>query len=560
MKLLAQRKIAKDFQFRRHEKWLEIYDLYRNRVKTNRLTQRQAVNIPLMKETIKTILSKVDDPPNVEWKEKSGDKFKELVYQEMWNDRFRKRKFVWKDIMDKKNVLLYGISTKMLLPQSEGVDVQVLDPYDIVFDPMMNPVDIETARFIIRQNIFRSVREVLADKRYSDEGKEKIKDYAMGGNAVVQSNLNKKEWDEKMARLKSMGVSSDQFSRFSGGDVILNLCEHYYLDWDFKKEKWVKRVCVYAQDSIELLNETLDELIGVDFWPFVVWSEDLEATDIYPDGVGDLVLVPNKVVNIWFSQQAENRTLQNFNMHWYDSTKQGYTPQTYEPGPGVMLPAPGNPNETIMPVEVGRTDETFNAINFVTNIVERATGATAIEKGVPESGQQTLGEVQILVGKAMDRATNIAIFYRGSWEELAYKWDLLMQANPPKTTKLYKTGRSGKMYEKVVSPKDWKSEAGYQATVRSSSEQEQEQTKTIQRFMFVQSQFPQNMALRKIAQSRELDILNLTPDELQQVEDGEKQAQEQIAAQSQQVQPGQAQVSPMDGQIQQQLAQLSQMQ
>ena len=49
-----------------------------------------------------------------------------------------------------------------------------------------------------------------------------------------------------------------------------------------------------------------------------------------------------------------------------------------------MLPAPGDPNKTIMPVDVQGLDETLNAINFLTSIAERASGATAIEKGQGE--------------------------------------------------------------------------------------------------------------------------------------------------------------------------------
>src|SRR5258708_6282323 len=85
-RLLRQKKSARDFQDRRRDDWDDNYDLYRNKVFTNRLTQRQSVNIPLMKETLKTILSKIDDIQIVEWKEKGGDEFKQLLFQEMWND------------------------------------------------------------------------------------------------------------------------------------------------------------------------------------------------------------------------------------------------------------------------------------------------------------------------------------------------------------------------------------------------------------------------------------------------------------------------------------------
>jgi len=554
-KLLNERKIARDFQERRHLDWGENYELYRNKVKTNRLTQRQAVNIPLMKETVKTLLSTIDDPPSVDWKNLDSDEMKEIVYQEVWNDSFKRKKLEWVDLVDKKNVLLYGLSTKKLNIGDEGIDINVLDVFDVVYDPIMNPIDIESARFIIHQNIFRSLREILADDRYTQKGKDALKAWTASQEAIVQSSENKEELERKQERLKAMGVDSDEFDRFSGGDVIVNLCEHYTKVWNAKTKKFEKRVVVYAQDEIELLDETLLDLIGVDFWPFVVWSEDPENNDIYADGVADLVRTPNKILNIWFSQLTENRTLRNFQMHWYDSTTQGYEPQTYEPGPGRMLPAPGDPNKTIMPVAIEGLDETLTAIDFLTKIVERGSGATAIEKGTGEKQKTTLGEVEILVGKATERVIGMQKFYRGAWYELALKWDKLMQENSSKMMKLFKTNSQGKIYPKKVYPIDWKGD--YEPIISSTSEQETEQTKGIQKWQFILNMFPNNPALRQLAQKRSLEIVDLTPQELQEVQEAEEQAQkmaeQQAQAQLQQQQmAGQQQQQPQQPQQQQQ--------
>lgn len=526
-KLIADKRSADEMQKRKHVDWDDNYQLYRNKVKTNRLTQRQAVNIPLMKETVKTLLSRIDDPPNVEWQELGGDEYKELVYQEVWNEQARRNKLELADVLDKKNVLLYGLSTKKLLIEDDGVRGHVLDVYDIGFDPLMDASDVESARFVVQKNIFRSVREILADDRYTDKGKEELKIWVDSAPGITQSSDNQKHFEEKMKRLQAMGVTSSDFPLFAGGDRIVNLTEHYYTIWDTKTENWQRRVAVYADEHVILLDETLKELIGVEFWPFVVWSEDPETNDIYPDSVADLVRTPNKVLNVWFSQLIENRTLKNFQMHWF-LPGQNYTPQTYSPGPGVMLPAPPGDdiNKVIKPVEISGLDDTLSSIAAITNIVERGTGATAIEKGQSEGGQQTLGEIEILVGKANERTTGMAKFYRISWYEYAKKWDRLMHANAPKFLKLYKTSRSGKVYPKRIYAGDWKSETGYEPIVRSSSEQEAESIKTLQKFQFVMQQFPTNMALRKIAQQRQLESLDLTPEQLKQVEEAEEQAQQ----------------------------------
>lgn len=528
IKLQAEKEAANKFQSRKHDDWNDNYELYRNKVKTNRLTQRQAVNIPLMKETVKTLLSKIDDAPNVDWKELGGNMDKELLYQEIWDNSFKENKLELIDILDKKNVLLYGISAKKLNINDKGVGVDVLDNFDIVYDPLMSSSRIETARFVIHQNIFRSIREILADKRYDKEAKKKLKIWADSEAGITQGQDNKEQFQKKMQRMQDMGLLDDEFPYYAGGDRIVNLTEHFTTIWNTKKKDWEKRVIVYADNEIILLDETLEEVLGVDFWPFVIWSEDPETNDIYPDSVADLVRTPNKVINVWFSQLIENRTLKNFQMHWF-LPGQNYTPQTYTPGPGVMLPAPPGDdiNKVIKPVEISGLDDTLEAINILTNIVERGTGATAIEKGQPEKGQQTLGEIEILVGKAMERTIGMTKFYRDAWYELCVKWDALMQANAPKVVNLYKQGKSGKMYMKKVYSSDWKSSEGYKPIVASSSEQEQESIKTIQKFIFLIQQFPNNPSIRKIAMKRMLESVDLTSDELKEIEQAEQPQQPQ---------------------------------
>ena len=543
-RLQVEKKSALELQKRKYDDWNDNYELYRNKVKTNRLTQRQAVNIPLMKETIKTLLSKIDDAPDIRWAERGNDEVKSIIYQEIWDQSFRDNKMPLIDILDKKNVLLYGLSTKKLNIIKDGISISVLDTFDIAYDPLMNPWDIESARFIIHSNIFRTIREILADPKYSKEGKDELKIWAESPAGILQSAEARKQWEEKIERLKAMGVQSSEFASFAGGDRIVNLTEHYTKKWNAKKLAFEKRVAVYADDKIALYDETLMECIGVDVWPFVVWSEDPETNDTYPDSVADLVRTPNKVINVWFSQLIENRTLRNFQMHWF-TPSEGYTPQTYTPGPGMMLPAPPGDdiNKVIKPVEINGLDDTLTAINTLTQIVERGTGATAIEKGQAEQGQQTLGEIKILVGTAAERTTAMAKFYRMAWQELAMKWDMMMQANAPSFLKLYKTSRNGKIYPKRVYAGDWVSKVGYEPTVTSATEQETESTKSIQRFQFVLQQFPNNPALKRIAQSRELKMLDLSPEEIKQVEEAEKKAEEQAqqAPQGPQAGPGQPQ-------------------
>ncbi len=50
-----------NFQERRHSEWTENYQLYRDKVIVNRLTQRQSINVPLIKGIVKTVAANTDE-------------------------------------------------------------------------------------------------------------------------------------------------------------------------------------------------------------------------------------------------------------------------------------------------------------------------------------------------------------------------------------------------------------------------------------------------------------------------------------------------------------------
>ena len=67
-----------------------------------------------MKETVKTLLSKIDDPPTVDWQELAGDEMKEIIFQSLWDDDFSRLNLEGLDLQDKKTVLLNGRGVKKL--------------------------------------------------------------------------------------------------------------------------------------------------------------------------------------------------------------------------------------------------------------------------------------------------------------------------------------------------------------------------------------------------------------------------------------------------------------
>jgi hypothetical protein len=72
--------------------WTLNYELYRDMVITKRLTQRQSVNVPYVKKTLKTYLTQTNSPVDMTYENKANDKQSELLLNEYWTacaDRLR---------------------------------------------------------------------------------------------------------------------------------------------------------------------------------------------------------------------------------------------------------------------------------------------------------------------------------------------------------------------------------------------------------------------------------------------------------------------------------------
>jgi len=218
--------------------------------------------------------------------------------------------------------------------------------------------------------------------------------------------------------------------------------------------------------------QTNKGIIGHRVLSFCNVGEDVETQDFWSDGPADLVRTPNKVLNVWFSQMIENRTLKNFQMQWYDSTARIMFLKLMNRS-GKDVASSRESKETIMPVAISGLEDTLAQIDFLIKLVERGTSATAIEKGVSEKKQITASEVDTLLGQSLEKAVSMAKHYKRSWEELAMKWYRINEANTSdsKSRKLYKVSGKGNIWPREVYGRDWKSKVGYKAISQSTSEQ-----------------------------------------------------------------------------------------
>lgn len=542
-KLAAEKSSALKYQKRRHKAINEIYEHYRNIVRVNRLTQRQAVNVPLMKETIGTIASKLNGTDDSKYINLDGEMDKEIIMNALW--RRAEEDYAWEMLkrLDVKQALLCGRSHFVLNidPSKEiPVTIGIADYFELLVDPKTKPWDIDTARYTVQTGMFKPLEEITNSDKYNKKAVDALKS-AYGGNSAL-SKKNREDLNAKNERLRSIGV--ENIEDLEGYDKIVSIDGHITNLWDKEAKKYQRYYVVVADEKHILSADTLLNTIGADFLPYESASIDMDHTDYWNDGKGDLVLTPNKIINSWISGYFENRTLRTFGMNFYDTTaSENWAPTQLEPRPFGWYGVPGKPSEVFQSVQIPDLSGTLEDIQFVVQMVERASATGAIEKGAVEETQRTLGEIQIAVGNAMKRTNDLQPCFNLPRQKLLVKWYELMKANATQPITLYSKGFDDKMQSKTVTPDEWVSENGYKVEITDKQSYLTGIVDDIQRLSVIQQSYPNNKALHKAIQKRKLRLADFTAVEIQEIQQEEEKNIEQglIAAMN----PQQAEQVPL---------------
>lgn len=532
--LQQSKKSAWNWQERRHPDWSENYTLYRDKVVINRLSQRQSVNVPLMKTAIKTALKDVDDPPLLYFENLDSNKDKEIFYNEYFKYCSEQNKLVLKDIVDKKQVFLYGRSFKKLNIVDGQFSFEILDPQDVLVDRYVDPTNLDSAHYICHQHIFKPISAIINNPKYDKEAVERLRAYMATNLGLLKADQNLQTVSDRNERMRQMGVPDVDNPIL--GETYVEINEHYLKEWDEKLGQEVFNLYVTAEGVEVLMEKALEDVIGKtkgNFWrthtPLNTWGDDIERTDFWSDGMADTIRTPNKILNSWISQLVENRTLRNFGMNFYDASKEGFTPQSYEPQPFGWYGLPGKPGDVYQRVDIPDLSEAIDEMNFIMQLAEKASAATSIQQGASQERKITLGEVEILMANASERIKSMSVFYTDSWKDFGIKYIKMLEAagHLLDEVKLYKKGLyNDQMYGRTVKPKDWYSRAGYTVKVMAASEKEDADMQSLQKLNAVVQSIPGNTPLVGIYQKKLLEFGGLTPDEIKEVTDFEKQKQQ----------------------------------
>lgn len=516
---------SKTFKERRLNQWNENYYLYRDKVLTNRLTQRQTVNIPIIREAIDTWISKIDETPDLTFESRGNgadDEDQELLVNEMWQYFKDAEKLEQKDNLDKKVVGLQGRSFKFLYWKDNQVKLDIIDPYDIDIDPRVNPFDIDTASFVNHKHIYIPLRNVLANKSYDTAAKYQLKAYLDTKRGILAASNTDEEDQKRKERLETLGVSN--FDEYRASDVMVEITRSYKMMWSDTEKRFVRHLIVIAMDAVVLYCKPLVEAIGIDRLPIPTWSSDPDINDYWNDGKADNVRTVNKVVNMYFSQDLENRAYRNFGMYFFNTKGGQFKPSAFEARPFGMYGIDGNPDEMIKQMNIQPLADTQNAIQYLKDMIQSSIAQTPTERGVQEKAGTTLGEVQLSLQQSQGRNQVVAKQYRQCWKDTGMIWYELLNANARGVFKLYKKGSDGKTYSKDIYPTDWQNPKGYDVKIEIKADKEANNDLEFKKLQYVKSSYINNPVAQQLSKKKELEILGWTSDEIEQVMNAEMQA------------------------------------
>lgn len=514
------------YQERRHSQWTENYQLFRDKIITNRLTQRQSINVPFIKGIIKTVMANIDEFPDIEYEELDNEKDKEIVVNELWKHFVIDDKMEVKDIVDKKQNLLYGLSWHKFNIVGKKIVTEIKEPFDILIDRYSDPSDINTANHLIELGIYRSLSQLESNPAYDTDAIARLKLAYAAKSGLVKAEAVTTQIEAKNERMEQMGVSDVELPQL--GQTWFELKAHYKKIFDSEdgQEHW--HLIVMADSEI-LQAAPLMDLIGIDELPFVKWSDDPERLDHYPDGTADIARTTNKLLNSMISSIAENRILRNFGMNYYNSSIEGFNPQTFDPIPFGWYPIPvpegGSIKDVVTRIDIPELSESLDEMEYVKKLVETAVAANTTVQGGTEQNKVTLGEVELALSAAKERLTSIAKFYMIAMKEKGTLYTKLLNANADKldSVTLYKKSHQGNYFSKKVSGKDYKSDSGYTCKVVSTAERQKQNVEEMQKLNAANAQFIGNPAFKKIYDKKILDFIGATPEEAQAVMDFEEQ-------------------------------------
>jgi len=397
--------------------------------------------LPIMSGFVDTLLSKIDDPPivNFGWTDLADYK-RAMKVQAAWGIDSGTNRGNWnlKDRWEKKLAIFSGRGISKVYSESFPKyqhHMDVVDHNNFVCEPKGGG-HLRNHIFMGEQNIWKSGTELL------DGAKEKIYDArqvmkliaATGGS---EEKVNDEIYSDSERRYRELGIDMESHSYV--GIPIYRLVEWYmlyegewyYLLFDYRTAVWVRA-------------EKLKDVFESGFPPYVSWATHSDAGLFWSKAPADDARPLCDIMDALFTQVLKNRQKINSGMRAYDPD---------------MIPHPGQlkyrPDGLVeVEVKTGKTlkdafyefkTDSFNGtirlLNYLDAILGVKTGVTPATQGVAEEEK-----VGIYFGNLQKVADRLGLYnksYKEAWEEKGLKYFYGLKEHCPEKMMVKMMGSHG---------------------------------------------------------------------------------------------------------------------
>lgn len=497
------------------------------------LSKRSNIDLRLMKGFEDTLLAKVKNPPYVKFgPTEIADSLKAKKVTALWELESSPTQQDWafKDLLEKKLALPSGRAIKKIYSTGEPYKHyrDSVDHYDFLIDPLAGGYDIEKARYLGQDNIFKSKYDLKNNKTYNQKEVTKLLESSNSNESDVTDN----EYKEKQNRHAILGLSNSDYNAQSDGLYRL-------LEWYTTIEGVRYYFLVSLSKKVIIKKRLLEDIVGIHeedgqpLWPFSSWAYYPDMFNFWSPSPMDIVRENFQIRNIVINQAIDNNEARNKPMKSYDPAIYK-NPELLEYQSDRLIPTADNKDPKaglfIHPTESIYDPKALN--DLLEDIAAKVTGVTPAMQA-SESNDQKVG---IYFGNQQESANRMGLFdlsysRSNSRDALLYLNNLKQNLDEDKAVKMI--GENGVEWDVLC-----KEDLGeFDIEITGGSLQSQlDAMKAKQKNDFLNNQFKNQVANPKAIFEQQALIAGFTIDEIKKLLSNEEESEKSIARASEDLQ------------------------
>lgn len=520
---------ALKYRAQRIKSWHKNEDLYLQRKKAS-IQGRHNILLGEMQGFIDSLLSKIDDAPTIKFTPTDeADIRKAEKVSNAWEKDSSVNFGDWgyKDLLGKKQCGLYGRAIYKFYAESDPkykANLVLVDVYDFLVDPLAGGEDLEKAKYLGHDNIFKSIYDLENDSRYD---KKQVL-MAKLGLSRDEDKKDDNSQSEKSNRASILGLTPDKFQ----SEETLKLCEwyttykgtRYLIVFDHNSKKWLR--CEKLKD----IFKTKEYSNGDPLWPVGSWATNPDMFEFWTPSPADQVRETIEAKSILISQAFDNRMYNNFGMKAYD-LNMFPNPALLEPRWGGLVPVSGR--ETGKSVQEGIYEFKYPALGDTKTLYDildteksKNSGITPATQGMAESNKR-VGVMEGEMAMAADRMGLFNKSYARFWIQMGKRYLNGLKEHLNEELAVRMIGGKGISWTKLIK-KDLDAEFDIEIS-GTNAELATDARLTKQKLVTLEAQM-KNPKLNATALSRKiLEIAGFEPNEISELLDTENMANREVS-------------------------------